>query len=920
MHNHLIKGRNLASPAKKPAPDDLEFAIHGLESAKDLESIKSWIELIAAVPGEDAVRALLQTYRNTHWRETKKMLLHALGSSASARALQHLVHIASDQSDLPLAEVAIQALAQNPSPIGQQFLMNLLGSSHTPLTTAILNALVQKPWLLNADKIAKLISELPRSERMLANLIVALGRLGLSEHASIIEEFLTLSVFESQRDLFVAALISAAKICGKRSLEKIMALPLEHDISIAELRRMTQASIHRRLTLGTSDLICLLQSESPEDLEAALDLLQQIPATKVWAEYQSSKQALAPQAEIWLRAMTQDSKRLEEDLQFLRQHLKMLSEASLSFICIKIANGLDPQQTKATKLYMNCFKELGLTQLLAQTAHPRISDELLKNLRDSDKSDKLQTVNILAQHALIYPSAHPTHESICQRLIKGLQDEHQDVRERCLRALGELHYHAKGLAESIRGLSSAKQVSLPSAIYYFSHLPDPTNVSFLLKTLKQEGSKDTPDLDLVASLLHTLKENLGENPDLSAPDLSLLQNSLKKLVDCAQAEKAFDFLAQYAVPACDDMVFAGLSTQAFLPLLSAVAAARLNQSDKIRERLLDLLQHPEPVIRIRSIDSLSRNHCYKSHKTLIQHFEHDQHREVLLMVQAFSSINPDPNSDYGSLQASLKRLLKQCSSLSGELEEAAQALIDSMDHQILMHAIGAEQAQDMHHDLDDALERDIPGYDAYSANMKTVLRNAELTLNRKDVFDHRIDQSTAIIQYVKAIDLLLHERLGAKLFQQRDETLLSKMQSTLYLLTFDSRQIQSQNYLDILQISTAFKDQNFPVNKLRSICSEIMSGRIVNQYNRVVDGLRAWAILFLLFGRNFSTIDGLRVAACLPLKKTDAATIDSISKALHGLQGIRNDAAHRGTTLDGEKLLQCRRQSLEVLAELSHLL
>jgi hypothetical protein len=66
--------------------------------------------------------------------------------------------------------------------------------------------------------------------------------------------------------------------------------------------------------------------------------------------------------------------------------------------------------------------------------------------------------------------------------------------------------------------------------------------------------------------------------------------------------------------------------------------------------------------------------------------------------------------------------------------------------------------------IDASLRRDLPLFEVYSETLKTVLRNAELPFSHPEIFRDSVDKSTAIIEFVKSIDLLLQERIGGPLF------------------------------------------------------------------------------------------------------------------------------------------------------------
>lgn len=63
-------------------------------------------------------------------------------------------------------------------------------------------------------------------------------------------------------------------------------------------------------------------------------------------------------------------------------------------------------------------------------------------------------------------------------------------------------------------------------------------------------------------------------------------------------------------------------------------------------------------------------------------------------------------------------------------------------------------------DLDQRLGALLAGYAAYGEPVKATLRRAELMYRHPELFDETVDRSTIAVAYVKAIDLMLQDRVG----------------------------------------------------------------------------------------------------------------------------------------------------------------
>jgi HEAT repeat protein len=921
---------------------EIEFAVRSVETARDLESINSWIELISALDPDEAARALARIYQNSPWRDTKKTVLAAMGPLASARSWQMLIRIAGDSSDLTLAEAAISALVQSPSPVGYQFLIHLIHRPHHPLAATALRAVAAKPWFLNVDRLVNLLQSLPPRDRLTEQLIIALGQFGNSSHAQYIDVYLEAHSLREDRDLHIAALIAGAKIGGKRVLAKIRALPRSDDVSVMELRRMSCDSIELRLRHGTLDAVVMLATQDPLEVSRAMSLLREIPPEKAWQEYQDSGKSLAPASEVWFRAMTHCAEKLQDNLDFLVKQAAHLREESVTLLGARIIyfalreDLSSPSQnskmgspieasvhtlSKSEKVELDhiiaTMQRAGLMPILAQISHPRIANVFLTLMEVADEKEQFTIINHLTVQALTFPKDHAVYHAIVQRFMKIMRTTSSPaLGDRAVRALAEVGYREDTFLENLKGMLKAKTISLAAALYYLELAAVSSCRPFVLKFLKAELQLIQPDKNSLRTMLRILGQQLNPNDsELTAP----LTSAWSKLASHVEVVDLYQLLSQMEIPGSHPWIEDGLKSENILTLLSAIAAARLNQNDAIRENLLALLQHPEPAVRIRAIDALARNQIYPSHKALIQYFEQDHKADSHLMLQAFSAIKVNPVANYSSVLAAVRRLTKRLSlpALS-PLRDACESLINHLADQ--SQEIEVSSVLTSVHDLDAGLALAVADFPNYSTAIKSVLRNAELIHMRKDIFDHLVDKSSGIVQYVKAIDLLLHERLGARLIAGGAEGMLTKMQSMLYVMGLNDQRVQEANYPQILDAEELFQELSFPAAKFRALCLDIASGRLLHHYHRSVDGLRAWALLLLLYGRNFRQDSGVSITGIFPLQTLRSEKIKPLAKALHALQDRRNDAAHRGTLVDLDQIMKCRAETFLVLNSLQEIL
>jgi hypothetical protein len=118
-----------------------------------------------------------------------------------------------------------------------------------------------------------------------------------------------------------------------------------------------------------------------------------------------------------------------------------------------------------------------------------------------------------------------------------------------------------------------------------------------------------------------------------------------------------------------------------------------------------------------------------------------------------------------------------------------------------------------------------------------------------------------------------------------------------------------------LSLEKYFSIHDFPLHKMRLVAQGVLSGRILNENFKILDGLRSWAVVMLLFFREYKGFKPLVVG-----KSFSNESIVILSKRLLNLQEIRNGAAHRKTFLDLLALPEVRKEVFEVLNKIGDFL
>jgi hypothetical protein len=210
--------------------------------------------------------------------------------------------------------------------------------------------------------------------------------------------------------------------------------------------------------------------------------------------------------------------------------------------------------------------------------------------------------------------------------------------------------------------------------------------------------------------------------------------------------------------------------------------------------------------------------------------------------------------------------------------------------------------------IDRELEAKIMGYVDFDESTKSALRSAELPYQHRKMFDEYVDKGSSVIEYCKAIDLILEKTLGRKMLFPKLEQGLHEFQNILHLTGLHEDSPSPQYVLKQLELEKHYSARSLPLYKMSSVAYGIRTGKIVNQQFKILDGLRAWAVLLLLFSRKIQGIKPI-----ILLRNASDGQIVELSKKLMLLQDIRNPVAHRQTVVKFVELDQVRNEVFALL-------
>ena len=506
----------------------------------------------------------------------------------------------------------------------------------------------------------------------------------------------------------------------------------------------------------------------------------------------------------------------------------------------------------------------------------------------------------------------------CGRRLVALIARVQDapLRHRLIRAIGQIGYDDASALDVLEA-ALAQYTAASSAYLALASLGGEQAAWVVIRRVKKiiEQRVDKPELDAALAAL----ARLGKLPAVAS-----IERVPRSPLNIQRERSLLKILCTNPIGGFNDLVLSALDSADFQTVMLGLAASRLNHDDAIWTRVEVLAGVADPCIAGRAVHSICHGAGVKQHKRLLEQLCASEEAQSL-MLTVLRNLEPAEAADYQAIIAYVdERLAKRDGAFAGpEIFAAATDLRDNLlfaaARRSSASAPGTNQQTARHIiDTDRELATRIKGFHRFNEVVKSTLRNAELTHSHPELFDHRVDKSTMVVEYVKSIDLLLQETIGGQIFAARTVSSI-QMQSRVVELQLDDESLPAGQWMKELQIAAPFSADSFPSHKMVSMGRTILSGKFWHTPHRIVDGPRAWAILLLVFGREFTH----RSTPKAPLLRVRATTNEQICRTafrLNELQDIRNEAAHRGTMLRTSEVEQIRSRSFEVLAELDALL
>lgn len=891
--------------------DSLEAQIH---SASEIESYTA-LTTLAQQHTNDSARSLIDAFLDSHWRDTKLAIIKALGRNGSERAVAFLLELTRNQEDLGLVQEVYLALGDSKDPLAATYLLENLKSAPVYMKPWVVTALTRIPDFRANAELKQFITNNGASEHplLLRNCVVALAEM---KDVSVLNDLINMlreriQTHKHQIDETSITLLSAiAKLSRDPEelgeFERFFGSEMLHEQVFKQCQ--TQVIFRKQWTLEDylgkiffnedfhPSLPLELNSYNEEDVLEALLLFKNEEK-----HFQSFCTVLKffTKSDALLGRLVEWDHLTDTNLGYLISHCMLHRNDAVAALCAKtfeqrIRDHLNAEATaplfsvwlKATL----CIEVEPLRKLFALF-------EAQQNTSSWHAQNKIELINAFISAALIFHQGSTWSKKQIALIAQLLEEEiHESVLGRWIRALGEANLTILKLSPAIVNKIKNSPALRSSALLMMSRMNE-HQYNQLLTTLFE--CSDTHDQNLSAFLKACSKLKIH---DKNLPTDEIVETALssKKTEDI---QAALSFLARHPrqqfLNAINERCKPETSNAEVV--VQAIVTARSYRSETSVNVLTQCLHSTLRVVTGRALDTLLAIDSNAARSTVIRYLTENQ-TDFYIVDKVLRSIKLPKGGDEATATLLDQTLVSTHDSpLHEELRQLANSLRNG-----LSTTPSLLPSTDVIKQLDEFLSGKIDGFLKLPDPIKASLRSAEIPHMQPDLFEGSVDKSASVVQYCKAIDLTLEKEFGQKTLFPKLEQQLHLFQNILRKTELDQESVNTGFVMRQLGIEHLFEPHTFPALKMKMLARSILTGKIIRERTQVIDGLKAWAVLLLLFsGHDF--LWGKPQSPEARLK------FQTLSQKLVSLQDLRNPAAHRQTMLTLAPLSEIRKEVFSVL-------
>jgi hypothetical protein len=909
-------------------------------------------------PLPDNSRELIRLYEESEWRTIRLEAVRALGRFSDSRSLLFLIDLIRKNEDLSEQGFAIHSLARHQSRGAKLFLKSFYPTAPATLRPALAHALGMahvfeaSPVLLSDLDAAQKVAPKGAQETdplLLKNLVLALGELKEYRALERIHGLVQSPALESQ-ELMLACLFSLGRLERDPVRMEVLESRFVEDSLLWQVYQSALSQVQIRSQFKLEDYLSkIFESPNPhpvlpfelrafllKDLEAGLELF---PLERYWRRHLFCLRALPAE----LRASTirgiagfsgeELSRELFAELAKLGDAGFTTAEAAL------FRSQIDHSPAGAGAADR---LELHLAWVEAFLPSVDFADEAALFLGPADERAGGHVDEELAIRFLNLWSERSVGESFAtieKQLKVFLSFPLSDaVFSRLLRAVAELGVHNSALElEAQRRFQSSSQSDSQSAgcrssiLFFVERLPSPWAVPLVLGVPASDVPLSLRALPALGALaragalagrekvcIQWIQAHL-KHPAESTPERLL---ALYRLIPC------------FPDPSFESFVLDGLvSKDAKVRLQSVIAAKAYPASRALSEALGEILAEPSgeqsseasAILQGRALDSIL------SHTTLVAKraalaFLRANIGDEFVVDKIFRDFDTEKKGgpEFHDL---LELLLKEHP--EHPQWEKLVALRDRLRPKAGEAAGAGATAQASNPEIlkiDERLRASIARFDSLPLAAKLALRAAEQPfLQTEGSGNLPIDKAPIVLEFCKALDLLLEKELGQKHLFPRIDRELHGFQTLWQRVGFGEDYPSLDRVLGLLGLKDRISPELFPLHKAKLMSATFFNGKILQDRFKVFDGLRAWAVIFLIFARKLPKVGvgagsggsigagNAETSALLKLKGVSDEQCVQLAKRLMQLQDLRNPAAHRQTYSDLASLENFREDAIQLI-------
>ena len=853
-------------------------------------------------------RLLIELFHYSLWKEDKKIILRLLGKEGDQRALEFFINFIEESDNIPLVCEAILSLGDMRTPMSSQYLFNYLGDKKSLFQKELLIALGEDLFFSFEKKLLEILKakEASSSLKILSLLSCGhnLGSAGLP--------FLFDSMKESYTKnpaLFNAGLLAVGRLGTKKDIDQILSFDTSFRFFAGELKEYATHRIYSRESLSLGSIFKSLGEEHylSQNFKNKLQILRSFSQEEVFSFLENSSPQIDLNKEALVRICLSKGSLHKKDQDFFEKNSTKLTNEVICYY-IRLCDSYSKQEAIFSLLKSLDFS--ALVTIFSNISFSKIFPFLIKLFHDKKRTekDRRDLINALVYQSLSKSFSKKEKDSLATLLFEVFKKEkNKETKGRALRALSQIKKTPHKELPLCQKYFKNKDIDLGSFVYFLRSSSNPEATKILLKLLA--NSLKTNSSQEIYLLLDAIAQSKNSSP-VSLPSFSREQKEscripLLKVLAHQKTEDFDTFIEESLKDSSPDITLLALKAFQKNPSLQAWPLIQILS-----------LSNVEPV-HFWGLDTLCQYGGFREHQFVFKNFLTKESSEAT-QLYTLQHIRPQGNKNYQEL---LKQLNEAIIKKQGPFEqENIFSAAMSLQERFLAALSDRKQAiftKEEAHALDGKIMEKIPEYSHFSSGIKSVLRNAELTWERKDLFDALVDKSTMIIEYTKSLELMIQEKIGHVLFQESNQ-FVKAFQERLFFLKLHEPYLPTRRLLDNLKCFHYFPERNFPRAKFNTLVKSILSGSLAYDQYRVLDGLRAWSLIFLIFCRDFES-NGYSLKSLIKLSDTSDKKIGQLSGALNDLQEVRNIAAHRGTLFNLEKISPIREKSFQILKDLHFL-